>query len=195
VHGGGNFHLFRNRDAFMTRLVVNENLGYGIDEEDILQRYATHQGLNLTLTNPFPQSYDTTQHIDMWMLPLGDDKVLIGEYAADQGGGIPRQVTEDTAKLMASRGYTVYRTPGWNTGGAHYTYANSVIVNQTVLVCQFNGYPSQNAQVLATYEAAMPFHDIVPVDCSGIIGLSGAIHCIVKHVPEVVLFRDTFDGY
>lgn len=129
------------------------------------------------------------------MLPLGDDKVLIGEYAANQGGGVPRQVTEATAAMMADRGYTVYRTPGWRANFAHFTYTNAVIVNQTVLVCQFDGYPSQNAQAVSVFEAAMPYHDIVPIDCSGIIGNAGAIHCIVMHVPETVLFRDTFDGW
>ena len=70
-----------------------------------------------------------------------------------------------------------------------------VILNETVLVCQFNGYPAQNAIAVGVFEQALPFHDIVPIDCSGIITLSGAIHCIVKHVPEMVLFRDTFDGH
>lgn len=192
-HGGGNFHLFRNRDAFMTRLIVNENPG--VSAADVIERYQQHQGLNLTLTDPFPASYDSTQHIDMWMLPLGDDKVLIGEYDAAQGGGVPRQVTEATAALMADRGYTVYRTPGWRSSGAHHTYTNAVILNQTVLVCQFDGFATQNAQAVSVFEEAMPFHDIVPIDCSDIIWQSGAIHCIVKHVPEPVLFRDTFDGW
>lgn len=193
THGGGNFHLFRNREAFMTRLIVNEN--FGVSESEIIARYAAHQGLDVTLTDPFPQSYDSTQHIDMWMLPLGDNKVIIGEYGAAEGNGVPRMVTEATAAEMASRGYTVYRTPGWRSGGAHHTYANSVIVNQTALVCQFGGFPTQNAQALAVYQEAMPFHDIVPIDCSSIIPLSGAIHCIVKHIPEPVLFRNTFDGW
>ncbi|MFA7541865.1 MAG: agmatine deiminase family protein, partial [Lysobacterales bacterium] len=192
-HGGGNFHLFRNGDALATRLIVNEN--EGLDEDDIIQRFAEHQGLNLILTDPLPANFDSTQHIDMWLLPLADDKVLIGEYAANQGGGVPRTVTEDTAAMMAARGYTVYRTPGWRSGNAHFTYANSVILNQTVLVCQFNGYTEQNAQALAVFTQALPFHDIVPINCSGIISNSGAIHCIVKHVPQMVLFRDTFDGH
>ncbi len=193
IHGGGNFHLHGTREAFMTRLIVNENPG--VSAAQVITRYADHQGLELTLTDPFPQSYDSTQHIDMWMLPLADDKVLIGEYAAGEGGGVPRSVTEATAALMADRGYSVYRTPGWRSSGAHHTYTNSVIVNQTVLVCQYNGFATQNAQAIAVFQEAMPFHDIVPVDCSSIIGLSGAVHCIVKHVPQPVLFRNTFDGW
>lgn len=189
VHGGGNFHLFGNRDAFMTRLIANENPG--VPEAQILADFRAWEGLDVTLFEPFPQSYDSTQHIDMWMLPLSDDKVLIGEYAAGQGGGVPKTVTDAAATELAGRGYTVYRTPGWRSG-AHYTYTNSVIVNQVVLICRFDGYASQNAAALATYQEALPDHTVVQVDCSDIIGASGAIHCIVMHVPDL-LFRDDSD--
>jgi agmatine/peptidylarginine deiminase len=190
VHGGGNFHLFRNRDAFMTRLIVNENPG--VTEPEILADFRGWEGLEVTLFDPFPQSYDSTQHIDMWMLPLADDNVLIGEYAASEGGGVPKAVTDGAAAELASRGYEVHRTPGWNDFGTHYTYTNSVIVNQLVLICRFDGHETENATALATYQAALPQHDIVQVDCSDIIGLSGAIHCIVMHVPDL-LFRDDSD--
>ena len=198
VHGGGNFHLFGNRDAYMTRLIVNENPG--LSEQDILDYYAEYQGLDVTLTDPFPSCYDSTQHIDMWMLPLDDDEVIIGEYAAGEGcpgqpntTGVPKSVTDATASLMQSRGYTVYRTPGWRGSGTHFTYTNSVIVNNVVLICEFNNETTRNAQALATFQAALPDHEIVPVNCSGIIGASGAIHCIVMHVPDL-LFRDEFDS-
>ncbi|PZQ13499.1 MAG: hypothetical protein DI564_11450 [Rhodanobacter denitrificans] len=189
-HGGGNFHLFRNREAFMTRLIVADNPG--LSEQQIKDTYLLHQGLDVTLTDPFPSWYDGTQHIDMWMLPLADDKVLIGQYGPNEGGGVPKTVTDATAALMQSRGYTVYRTAGWNSGGTHYTYTNSVIMNRLVLVCQFNGYPAENAAAIETFESALPEHEIVPVDCSGIIGLAGAIHCIVMHVPDLV-FRNDYD--
>jgi agmatine/peptidylarginine deiminase len=190
VHGGGNFHLFRDRDAFMTRLVVNENPGVG--EAEIIEDFRAYEGLNLTLFDPFPTSYDSTQHIDMWMLPLADRKVLIGEYDPAEGGGVPNAVTEAAAEELASRRYTVYRTPGWNDFGTHYTYTNSVIVNQVVLICRFDGYEKENAEALATYQEAMPDHAIVAVDCSDIIQLAGAMHCIVMHVPDLV-FRDDSD--
>ncbi|WP_257388719.1 agmatine deiminase family protein [Tahibacter caeni] len=189
THGGGNFHLFRNRDAFMTRLIVNENPG--LSEQQIKDYYRDYQGLDLTLTDPFPTSYDSTQHIDMWMLPLADGKVLISRHATTDG--VPYTVTENTAALLAGRGYTVYRTPAWNTGGTHYTYANAVLLNKVALVCQFNGYAAQNAEALATFQAALPERSVVGVDCSGIIGLAGAIHCIVMHVPDL-LFRDDLGG-
>lgn len=190
VHGGGNFHLFRDREAFMTRLVANENPG--LSEAEIVADFRDYEGLDVTLVDPFPQSYDSTQHIDMWLLPLGDRKVLIGAYDPSEGGGVPNAVTEAVADELASRRYTVFRTPGWNDFGTHYTYTNSVIVNQVVLICRFDGYEQENAAALATYEQALPDHVIVPVDCSGIIHSAGAIHCIVMHVPDL-LFRDDSD--
>ena len=191
IHGGGNFHLFRNRDAWMTRLIANENSG--LSEQQIKDYYFQYQGLNLTLTDPFPASYDSTQHIDMWMLGLDDNKVLIGEYAASDGGGVPKTVSDATAVQMATRGYTVFRTPGWSSGGTHYTYTNSVIANRTVLICKFGGTNvTRDAQALATYQAAMPGYDIVAVNCAGIITSAGAIHCIVMHVPDLV-YRDGID--
>lgn len=188
THGGGNFHLFRNRDAFMTRLIVNENPG--LTEQQIKDYYRDYQGLNLTLTDPFPASYDSTQHIDMWMLPLADAKVIVSQHAS--GDGVPYTVTENTAVELAARGYTVYRTPAWRSGGTHYTYANAVLLNKVALVCQFSGYPTQNAAALDTFRAALPERSVVGVDCSGIIGLAGAIHCIVMHVPDL-LFRDDLE--
>lgn len=181
VHGGGNFHLFANREALMTNLIVNENPG--VSAQQVIDYYSDYQGLDLTLVDALPSSYDSTQHIDMWMLPASNRRVIIGEYAASEGGGVPRTVTENTTTLLESRGYEVLRTPGWRVSGAHYTYTNAVIVNNLVLICRFNGYDAQNQQARAVFESAFPGRIIHAVNCSGIISLSGAIHCIVMHVP------------
>ena len=110
-----------------------------------------------------------------------------------EGGGVPKAVTDATASLMQGRGYTVYRTPGWRSGGTHYTYTNSVTVNNVVLICRFDGETTRNAQALAAYQAALPGYAIVDVDCSSIINNAGAIHCIVMHMPDL-LYRDEFDA-
>ena len=179
THGGGNFHLFSNGDAFMTELIVNENSG--LTEQDVIDYYAEYQGVNLTITEPFPTYVDSTQHIDMWMLPVGDDKVILGAYDFDP----PRRITNEVAADFVARGYTVYRTPGWTSGGTHYTYTNAVIINDLVFVPKFND--SRDAQALAVFQAAMPDHDLIQVDCSSIIQAAGAIHCIVMHVPSYPL--------
>jgi agmatine deiminase len=200
VHGGGNFHLFANNEAFMTDLIVDENPG--LSESDIIQYYADYQNVDLTIFPGFPFSIDGTAHIDMWMMPVGDDTVIIGDYNDHPSSTYPAKViTNDAAATMQAMGYTVYRTPGWNSGsngynGTHYTYTNAVFMNDMVLIPWFSGYTAENAQALATFQAACPDKTIIQVDCSNIIGAAGAIHCIVMHVPpatqsDVVLAPNT----
>lgn len=192
VHGGGNFHLFANRRAFMTELIVNENPGTSAQQvRDLYQQY---QGLDLTLVTPFPASFDSTQHIDMWVLPVDDDELIVSDYPASVGS--PATIADAFAAAREAEGYTVHRTPGWSATGDHYTYANAVAINEIVLVCRFNGYPTENAAALATFQAAFEDRTVVSVDCSSIIALAGAIHCIVMHVPRragVDLLRDGFE--
>lgn len=194
VHGGGNFHLFSDGEAFMTELIINENVG--LSAQDIEDLYMDYQGLDLTIMPPFPSWYDTTQHIDMWMLPVADREVIIGEYPVSDTE--VHTVTEDAVILLESRGYTVHRTPGWRSS-YHYTYTNSVVINEVVLACQFQNanpaYADEDAAAVATFEAIYPDRQVVPVDCSDVITASGAIHCIVMHVPTVdpPLFADGFE--
>ncbi len=178
VHGGGNFHLFANRDAFMSTLILNENPSY--TEQQIKDLFFQYENLNLTIYPGFPTSFDSTQHIDMWMLPVGDNKIIIGQYSSSSGQ--PYTITENATADLIARGYTVYRTPGWNSGGTHYTYTNAVILNNQVFISRFN--VTQDAEALATFQTAMPGYTIYQIDNSDIIHAAGAMHCIVMHVPS-----------
>ncbi len=190
-HGGGNFHLFDDGSAYMTSLIVNENPG--TSAQQVRDLYMAYQGLDLTITNPLPASFDSTQHIDMWMLPADDGRVIVNEYP-DTGAvySVPRQVTEATAAQLASRGKQVLRIGGWRASNTHYTYANAVVLNRLVLICRFNGYPTENANAIDVFEQAFPTRQIVTIDCSTLITFSGAIHCIVMHAPAVLL-REGFE--
>jgi len=192
VHGGGNFHFFGDDEAFMSELIVNENPG--LTPAEIAQRYLDYQGLDLTITDPLPSWFDSTQHIDMWFQPVADREVIIGEY--DQfADPEAHTVTETWVAELTTRGYTIHRTPGWRSGGTHYTYTNAVIFNDIVFVPSFSGHATENAQAVAVFQAAFPGKTIIPVDCTSIITYAGAIHCIVMQVPEVdiPLFADGFE--
>jgi agmatine deiminase len=179
VHGGGNFHLFANGDAFMSSLILDENPTY--TEQQIKDLFLQYENVNLTIYPGFPTSFDSTRHIDMWMFPVADYKVIIGQYA--QSSGQPYTITEAAVADLQSRGYTVYRTPGWNSGGTHYTYTNAVVLNNQVFISKFN--VSQDAQALATFQVAFPGYEIHQIDNSSIITAAGAMHCIVMHVPSL----------
>lgn len=191
IHGGGNFHLFDDGSAYMTSLIVTENPG--LSAQQVRDLYMAYHSLDLTITDPLPASFDSTQHIDMWMLPADDGRVIVNQYP-NTGGiySVPRQVTENTAALLASRGKTVLRIGGWRVSGSHYTYANAVVLNRLVLICRFNGYPTENANAQSVFQQAFPSRQIVSIDCSTLITFAGAIHCIVMHAPAVLL-REGFE--
>lgn len=193
LQGGGNYHSFANGEAFITDHILRENPG--VSREQMKQLFASYQGVDLTFfgtlsVDPngnsgggFINWYDGTGHLDMWFLPADDNTVIIGQYAEQEWGGIPHAVTEEAVTEMTARGYTVLRTPGWRSGGSHFTYTNGVIVNDIVLICAFSGYAQQNAAALATYQQAFPDRTVIAVNCSNIISAAGALHCIVKHQP------------
>ena len=192
VHGGGNFHLFSSGEAFMTELILNENPG--LSAQDVEDDFAAYEGLDLTIWPPFPSSYDSTQHIDMWMLPARNRRAIVGAYPPGDGGGVPFTVTEDAVAELVARGYTVFRTPGWRAGGTHYTYTNAVIFNKLVLVPSYNSYPSQNAAAVATFQAAFPGYQVIPIDSTQLVTFAGVIHCIIMHVPAPAwVFGDDFE--
>jgi hypothetical protein len=196
THGGGNFHLFATGKAYMSDLVLDEN---GLTAQQVKDLYTQYQNLDVTITGSFPWAFDGTKHIDMWMLPVDDDEVIIGQYPAAYG--LPYTITETLATDLSSGGMTVYRTPGWNGNGAsgwgtHYTYTNSVVFNNLVFQCEFNGATANNNAAAAVFASAFPSHQIIPVNCTEIIDYSGALHCIVMHVPQVLagLFSNGFES-
>jgi agmatine deiminase len=190
VHGGGNFHLFQDGDAFMTELILDENPS--LSELEVRSYFEQYQNLDVTIFPGFPTSFDSTRHIDMWMLPVRDKVVIIGEYPA--AAGAPYTITENAVTDLQARGYTVHRTPGWRAGGTHFTYANALVFNKVVLVPQYNAYPTQNAQAIAVFQQAFPGKAIVGIDGSQIVQSAGVFHCIVMHVPDPRwIFEDDFE--
>jgi agmatine deiminase len=190
VHGGGNFHLFATGEGFMTDLVLAENPA--LSETTVEDLFTDFENLDVAIGDPFPTSYDSTQHIDMWMLPVRDRVAIVGEYPA--ATGIPHTVTEAMTADLVGRGWTVHRTPGWRANFTHYTYANAVVLDGIVLVPQFASYPTQNAAALATFAAAFPDREVVGIDSSTLVQSAGVLHCIVMHVPAPRLFVDGFEG-
>jgi len=194
THGGGNFHAFSDGNAFMSELIEDENTDKSTAEiTTIIEDYFN---VNLTIYDRLPSNVDSTGHIDMWFLPIGDNKVIIGEFDPSTGDNGYNQ-TEAAVTDLESRGYTVYRTPSYNsggggTGGTHYTYTNAAIINDRVYLPEFGGtHATDDANALAVFEMAMPSHEIVQVDCASIIGASGAIHCVMKHVYEPIPMAPT----
>ncbi len=191
-HGGGNFHLFDDDDAFMSELIVNENPS--LTPAEIEQRYLDYQGLDLTITDPLPSWFDSTQHIDMWMLPVADREVIIGEYARRR----PHAYTVTETWVTELDKPRLHHPPhaGWSSGGTHYTYTNAVVFNDMVFDPRVLGLRHRErpggGRLPERLSRARPSSRSTVRPSST---FAGAIHCIVMHVPEVdpPLFADGFE--
>lgn len=184
VHGGGNYHLGALTGGYATRLINNENPG--LTEAQIIQHWQNYQGIDTQLFTPFPANVDSTQHIDMWMQVIADDKVVISDWPL-QPGSIQDQICEAAAVDFANRGFTVYRVPAVSTGGTHYTFTNMVMCNNLVLLPSYTNTTvvnnNFNQQALATLQSALPGKTIVQIPCQAIVTAAGVMHCIVMHMP------------
>ena len=206
IHGGGNFHLDGgNNRGFATKLIFNENnppfttnpgggfnTGQAFSEATIGVIWNQYQGLNMTLLDPFPTSVDVTQHLDMWMQPVDNNKVIISDWPLNPGS-TQDNICDSTAATMTSQGYTVFRIPAYTSGpgGTHFTWTNTVFCNNILLVPTYTSLPAgapaaatANATALAVFQSALPpGKTAVGINCQNIIGLAGAVHCIVRIVP------------
>ena len=183
VHGGGNFHLDSLGRSYVTRLINNENPS--LSETDIHDLWFDYQNVDTFFFEPYPVGVDSTQHIDMWMQIIADDKVVISDWPLAVGS-TQDLIADGAAVEMAARGYTVYRVPAVRSSGTHYTFTNVVMCNDLVLLPSYTNSTAApyNDDALAVWESALPDKTIVQIDAQSIVTAAGVLHCIVMHVPE-----------
>lgn len=185
IHGGGNYHLNSLTASWATRLIVNENPS--LTESQIVTYWNQYQGVNTTLTSPFPTSVDLTQHIDMWMQITGPSTAMISDWPWNSGS--TQDVICDTvAAAMTSAGWTITRVPAHSVGGTHYTYTNVVMCNDIILVPTYTNATvatarNGNALALAAWQTAAPDKTLIQVPCQNLVTAAGVMHCICMHVP------------
>ena len=194
-YSGGNFQPGPNRSGFCTALVNLDNpSAEGFSEALIREVHDAFQGIDtLHIMPQLPFSVDGTGHIDMWMYLVDDDTVVISEFIPGSNA-TALSVTNNAVPYMQALGFQVFRPQAWNVGSTHYTYANAFRVNNRIFIPVYgtaavpggnSAYNDEDADAIAKWQAAAgPGVTIVPIQCSSIIGASGAIHCIVKQVPR-----------
>ncbi|NIS17013.1 MAG: hypothetical protein GWN14_04825 [candidate division Zixibacteria bacterium] len=195
-YSGGNFQPTQNRNGFVTALIQLDNTtSGGFDPNFIAGLYHTYQGIDtLHIMPQLPFSVDGTGHIDMWMYIIDEDDVIISEFLP---GSDPTAiaVTNNAVPYMESLGYTVHRTPAWNSSHpsmgywTHWTYTNALRVNDRILIPSYGDtyldYADEDAEALAVWEvAAGPDVEIIPINSYDIIWAAGALHCIAMQVPR-----------
>ena len=153
VHGGGNFHLAADQDAWATELIQDENPS--LSAAQIVDLWRDFQNLETELTDALPSFIDATQHIDMWMIPVSDNTIIVSDWPS-QPGTTQDSVCDQFAIDAQNLGYTVVRAPAVALSGTHYTYTNAVIVNDLVLMPVYSNASirSLNGQALSAWESA-----------------------------------------
>lgn len=183
---GGNIMTDGKGNVFMSTRTYDWNPGLG--EAEVDQLILDYLGAETIHALDYAQDgygspADGTGHIDMFAKLLGDCKVLVAESDQEPFASTLDEAADYFAALECEPGetYQVYRIEGWSNGGTWYTYTNSLIVNQTVILPGFSGGDDQAA--VEVYQQALPGHQVVLVDSDASITSGGAVHCITKEIP------------
>jgi agmatine deiminase len=185
VLDGGNLMTDGRGNLFMTRRTYVWNSSRTEAEVDELLR--RHLGVTTIHAFDYAQNgygpADGTGHIDMFAKLLAPCTVLVAEYAQAPFAGPLDAAASTFAELECAPGqqYQVLRIPGWQSGSTWYTYTNSLIVNDRVLVPSYADGVDETAR--AIYEQALPGATVVLIPADASITSGGAIHCVAKEIP------------
>jgi agmatine deiminase len=188
IHHGGNHISDGNGMGFFSTNIYNYNTSF--TQEEVNMEFQTYFGLDSLIVIE-PMGGDGTGHIDMFCKLLSDTLFIVGEYDIDTPcypGD--RELLNNLAEYLSTlsnldgRPFNVERIPmpeyiyGGPAGTINYTYTNSLIVNDLVLVPVY-GF-DLDEEALLIYEELMPEHEVIPVNSSFIIQYWGAVHCVVN---------------
>ena len=116
--------------------------------------------------------------------------------------GMPEDVSSPVYKylanlheLFAKYGYEVISLP-CPVGPTHLLpgdyypargyYANSLLLNQRVLVCQYGReLQKYDEEALQVYRTSLPDYEVIPIDCSILANGGGGINCSTHEIPDV----------
>ena len=196
IEAGGNMLLDGQGAVIVSNVIFDGSQGFDptLTQDQLEQYFLDYFGVHKVIVTPHLIN-DGTGHIDMFVKLINDSTVIVGEYE-NQSAGYPgnydicNQVASQLANETngAGRPFNIIRMPmpSYNNG-ITYTYINSLIVNNKVLVPIY-GLSTEFANedsVLALYETIMPGVEAVGFDCNQIIPANGAIHCIAMKVPAL----------
>jgi agmatine/peptidylarginine deiminase len=136
---------------------------------------------------------DLLGHINHFKF-ISPTKIIVGR--PDKTGTKLYHYLDNLSKLFQKKGYDVIHIPcpeGFDhrLPGGDYThtalYANSLMMNQRILVTVFDGegLEKYNEEALAVYQKALPDYAIIPIEATIQTNAGGAINCSSKEIPDV----------
>jgi len=196
IEAGGNMLLDGQGAVIVSNVIFDGSQGFdpNLTQDQLEQYFLDYFGVHKVIVTPHLIN-DGTGHIDMFVKLINDTTIIVGEYENQSTGfsgnyDICNQVANQLANETngAGRPFNIVRMPmpPYNNG-ITYTYINSLIVNNKVLVPIY-GFSTEFANddsVLVLYETIMPGVEAIGFDCNQIIPANGAIHCIAMKVPAL----------
>ena len=186
---GGNVMVDSKRNLFMTKRTYVWNDNKTKEEVDLLlKEYFNVHKIHVFDYAGYPSSpADGTGHIDMYIKLLNDSTVLITETqdepyktACEKALGYFKSI-----KTPAGGNYKIIRIPGWSSGRTWYTYTNSLIVNDIVMIPSYSGHADKEIVVKKAYEDGIPGIKVRFINSDSSITAGGSIHCVTQLIPGV----------
>ena len=205
IHHGGNHITDGNRMGFSSTNIFNYNPGF--TEEEIRNNFKDYLGIDSLIVIE-PMNGDGTGHIDMFCKLLSDTLFIVGEYENPEVS-YPGdyELLNNLAEYLGSlynldgRQFKVERIPmppfyyGGPAGTINYTYTNSLIINDKVLVPIYGFETDEEA--LQIYSDLMPENEIIGLNSGFIIQYWGATHCVTsEHFSEnpLIVLHEEIDS-
>ncbi len=187
---GGNLMVDRRGHLYMTERTYDWNANLSRAEVDAyLKEYF---GVKSIKVLPYAKTYsgapaDGTGHIDMFAKILGDCKLLLATSTDEPFASTLQQARRffENDECAPGQRWQIYATRAWATGGVWYTYTNSLIVNDLVLIPSYRSGDNESARRI--YEKALPGYELTLINADDAIRAAGASHCTTKEIPASYL--------
>lgn len=190
---GGNFLIDSYGNLFTTERTYMWNSNMSREQVDsILKSSFKIKNINVFEYAGYPgEPEDGTGHIDMFMKLLNDHTVLISVADQEPFKSNAEKAIAFFKNKTAPDGlsYKVITVKGWRSesgwgGGTWYTYTNSLIVNNTVIMPSYSGHSEDDAKAEEAYKQGMPGVTVVRVNSDDSITSGGSIHCVTQTIPK-----------
>lgn len=187
---GGN--LLTNGQGLLlttTRTIAdNQQLGYSMSETQtkLLNQWNAHELVILE-----PLAGEPTSHIDMFVTFVNDRTVVVASIDPKDDRFNARLLDKAAQRLSEVQTATgplrVERIPmprQWDSSKWP-TYTNVVFANNVLLMPYYFEKDATWKTAAGTYARLLPGWKIVGIDCSDVIGLGGALHCLTLNIPHL----------
>lgn len=189
IYDGGNFMIDTEKNLFMTKRIYNWNADKSENEvNSLIEEYFNVGKIHAFDYAGYPgYPADGTGHIDMFLKLLDDETILVAETADEPFKTASEKAISyfNSIKTPAGNNYKIVGIPGWQSDGTWYTYTNSLIINDVVIIPGYASFGAKNKMAEEIYQKAMPGKIIKSVNSDNSITSGGSIHCLTQQIPKL----------